>query len=121
MKELAADGIPVAVTCRVLKLAHQPYYRWLAEPVTDGEIVEAYLANALSDADREDPEFGYRYLVEEAHDVGEPMAEHTAWRICSQIDCGACSARSAASRARRSATIWSSVTSPLKRQINWAQ
>ncbi|MGY4649770.1 hypothetical protein ACVWWN_003566 [Mycobacterium sp. URHB0021] len=36
MKE-PADGIPVAVTCRVRKLAHQPYYRWLANPVTDAE------------------------------------------------------------------------------------
>ena len=37
MSELAADGIPVAVTCRVLKLARQPYYRWLATPVTAAE------------------------------------------------------------------------------------
>ena len=28
VRELAADGIPVTVTCRVLKLARQPYYRW---------------------------------------------------------------------------------------------
>ena len=39
MSELAADGIPVAVTCRVLKLARQPYYRWLANPVTESELV----------------------------------------------------------------------------------
>jgi transposase InsO family protein len=84
VKELAADGIPVAVTCRVLKLARQPYYRWLASPVTDAERVEAYRVNALFDAHRDDPEFGYRYLVEEARDAGEPMAERTAWRICSQ-------------------------------------
>ena len=32
VSELAADGIPVAVTCRVLKLARQPYYRWRANP-----------------------------------------------------------------------------------------
>ena len=38
VSELAADGIPVAVTCRVLKLARQPYYRWLASPVTDAEL-----------------------------------------------------------------------------------
>jgi transposase InsO family protein len=82
VKELAADGIPVAVTCRVLKLARQPYYRWRADPITDAEIVEAYRANALFDAHGEDPEFGYRYLVEEARDAGEPMAERTAWRIC---------------------------------------
>src|SRR3954452_18381386 len=82
VSELAADGIPVAVTCRVLKLARQPYYRWRASPITAGEIVEAYRANALFDAHKDDPEFGYRYLVEEARDAGEPMAERTAWRIC---------------------------------------
>jgi putative transposase len=70
------------VTCRVLKLARQPYYRWRANPITDTEIVEAYRANALFDAHREDPEFGYRYLVEEARGVGESMAERTGWRIC---------------------------------------
>ena len=82
MNELAADGIPVAVTCRVLKLARQPYYRWRANPVTDAEITEAYRANALFDAHRDDPEFGYRFLAEEARTGGEPMAERTAWRIC---------------------------------------
>ena len=40
MKELAADGIPVGVTCRVLTLARQPYYRWLANPITDAEWEE---------------------------------------------------------------------------------
>jgi transposase InsO family protein len=83
VKELAADGIPVAVTCRVLKLARQPYYRWLANPVTDAERAEAYRANALFDAHRDDPEFGYRFLVAEAEDAGQLMAERTAWRICS--------------------------------------
>ena len=83
MSELAADGIPVAVTCRVLKLARQPYYRWLAEPVTDAEWVQAHRANALFDAHRDDPEFGYRFLVDEARDAGQAMVERTAWRICS--------------------------------------
>jgi putative transposase len=83
VNELSAGGIPVAVTCRVLKLARQPYYRWLANPVTDGEVAEAYRANALFDAHRDDPEFGYRFLVAEAGDAGELMAERTAWRICS--------------------------------------
>ncbi|QIV83270.1 MULTISPECIES: IS3 family transposase [Mycobacteriaceae] len=84
VSELAADGIPVAVTCRVLKLARQPYYRWRANPITDAEVIEAYRANALFDAHNDDPEFGYRYLVEEAREAGESMAERTAWRICSQ-------------------------------------
>jgi transposase InsO family protein len=83
VSELAADGIPVAVACRVLKLARQPYYRWLANPVTDAELVEAFRANALFDAHADDPEFGYRFLADEAADAGETMAERTAWRICS--------------------------------------
>ncbi len=32
VSELAADRIPVVVSCRVLKLARQPYYRWLKKP-----------------------------------------------------------------------------------------
>lgn len=83
VRELAADGIPVTVTCRVFKIARQPYYRWLASPVTDAELEEAYRANALFDAHRDDPEFGYRFLLDEAHDAGEAMAARTAWRICS--------------------------------------
>jgi len=67
----------------VLKIARQPYYRWLANPVTRTELEEAYRANALFDAHRDDPEFGYRYLLDEARDVGQAMAARTAWRICS--------------------------------------
>jgi transposase InsO family protein len=83
VRELAVDGIPVAVTCRVLKIARQPYYRWLAAPVTDTEWVQAHRADALFDAHRDDPEFGYRFLVDEARENGQPMVDRTAWRICS--------------------------------------
>jgi putative transposase len=76
--------VPVTVTCRVLGLTRQPYYRWLAQPVTPAELDEAYRANALFDAHRDDPEFGYRFLLDEARDAGEAMAERTAWRICSE-------------------------------------
>lgn len=85
MKELAEDRkVRVSVTCRVLKLARQPYYRWLADPITDAELVEAYRANALFDAHRDDPEFGHRLLADEARDAGQAMADRTAWRIASQ-------------------------------------
>ena len=83
VRELAADGIPVTVTYRVLKLARQPYYRWFATPVTDAELAEAYLANALFDAHRDDPEFGYRYLADEARDAGHAACDRTMWRVCS--------------------------------------
>ena len=83
MTELAAAGIPVTVTCRVLKLSRQPYYRWLANPITTSEVVEAYRANAIFDAHRDDPEFGHRLLADEARDAGEAMSDRTAWRIAS--------------------------------------
>ena len=83
MTELAADGIPVAVTCRVLNIARQPYYRWRARPVTAADLAQAYRADALFDAHRDDPEFGYRFLADEARAAGQPMVERTAWRICS--------------------------------------
>jgi len=34
VRELAVDGVPVTVTCRVLNIARQPYYRWLKAPIT---------------------------------------------------------------------------------------
>jgi transposase InsO family protein len=86
VRELAATDapvrVPVAVTCRVLKIARQPYYRWLATPVTSSELVRAYRADALFDAHRDDPEFGYRFLLDEAAANGQPMATRTAWAIC---------------------------------------
>lgn len=74
------------MTCRVLKLARQPYYRWLAAPVAAAVVVEAYRANALFDAHRDDPEFGHRLLADEARNAGEAMADRTAWRICADND-----------------------------------
>ena len=82
MSELAADGIPVAVSLRVLKLSRQPYYRWRHQQVTQAELTEAYRANALLDAHVDDPEYGYRFLVGEAAEAGEVMCQRTAWSIC---------------------------------------
>jgi len=82
VRELAVDGIPVTVTCRVLKLARQPYYRWLTHPVGDRDLEDAYLANALFDAHRDDPEFGYRLLADEVRAAGHERCDRTVWRIC---------------------------------------
>ncbi len=82
VRELAADGIPVAVTCRVLQIARQPYYRWLTEPVSDRLLAEAHLTNAVFDAHVDDPEFGYRFLADEARTAGHVVCDRTVWRIC---------------------------------------
>lgn len=83
MRDLTACGIPAEVSLRTLGLARSPYYRWLANPITASELAEAYLANAIFDAHRDDPEFGYRFLFDEVTAAGHQVSERTVWRICS--------------------------------------
>ena len=82
VKELADDGIPVTVSCRVLDLGRSAYYRWLKEPIVESQLEEAYLANAIHDAHLEDTEFGYRFLADETRDAGHPVSDRVVWRIC---------------------------------------
>ncbi len=81
VRELAAADalrrVPVAVTCRILGIARQPFYRWLANPITDGEWDEALLANAAFDAHRDDPEFGYRFIADEVRAAGISVCDRT--------------------------------------------
>ena len=101
----------------MLKLSRQPYYRWLADPVTDAELAEAYRANALFDAHSDDPEFGYRFLVDEAKEAGEVMCERSAWRICRDNRWWSAFGKKRGknvevARALRCTTIWSTGSSP---------
>jgi putative transposase len=80
VSELAGDGVPVAVTCRVLNIARQPYYRWLARPVT---AAEAYRAGRCSTRTVTTLSSATGFLADEADAVGQPMADRTAWRIYS--------------------------------------
>jgi putative transposase len=84
VRDLAVDGVPVTVTCRVLKLCRQQYYRWLNKPFTEAELDEAWLANAIFDAHCDDPEFGYRFLADEVRAAGFEVGDRTVWRICSE-------------------------------------
>ncbi len=84
MTELAGDGIPVTVTCRVRGFARLPSYRWLRNPITAAELDETYRANVLYDAHRDDPEFRHRSLADEAREEGESMSDRTAWKITSE-------------------------------------
>jgi hypothetical protein len=83
VRELADDGIPVTVSCRVLELARSAYYRWLDGPIAHSQLDEAYLANAVHDAHLDDPEFGYRFLADEVRDQGHAdVSDRVVWRIC---------------------------------------
>jgi len=83
VRELADDGIPVTVSCRVLGLARAPFYRWLRKPFTDGQLDEAHLANAVHSAHADDPEFGYRFLADEVRlGAHGDVSDRVVWRIC---------------------------------------
>ncbi len=88
VRELAATGapirVPVAVTCRVLKIAKQPFYRWLKAPVSSRDWDDAQLTNAAIDAHEEAPTFGYRLIADELTDLGFEASERRVWRLCSQ-------------------------------------
>ncbi len=57
--DLAADAIPVAVTCRVLGFSKQAFYAWRKNPVSRRDWDDAQLINAAIDIHGDDPEFGY--------------------------------------------------------------
>lgn len=81
---LAADRIPVAVTCRVLGFSKQAYYAWRARPVTDRDWADAHLINAAIDVHRDDPEFGYRFIADELPARGVRAGRNRVNRLCAQ-------------------------------------
>jgi transposase InsO family protein len=84
VRDLAAEGFPVRLTCGVLGFTAQAYYSWLANPVSERDLHDAYLTNALLDAHRDDPAFGYRFLADELERAGITVGERRVWRLCSQ-------------------------------------
>jgi transposase InsO family protein len=84
VRELAAEGVPVRLTCGVLGFSPQAFYKWQANPVSDRDWDDAHLTNALIDAHADDPEFGYRFLADELEVAGHTVGERRVWRLCRQ-------------------------------------
>lgn len=82
VRDLAAEGIPVAVTCEVLGFSRQAFYKWQNLPVSDRDWDDAHLVNAIVDAHRDDPEFGYRFLADELERGGHRAPENRVHRLC---------------------------------------
>lgn len=82
--DLAADGVPVAVTCRVLNFSKQAFYKWKSNPVSVRDWEEAHLINAAIDVHADDPAFGYRFIADELNAGDKTVAsERRIWRLCS--------------------------------------
>ncbi|MDX2401493.1 IS3 family transposase [Microbacterium algeriense] len=83
--DLAADRVPIAVTCRVLGFSKQAFFRWRANPVSQRDWDNAHLTNAAVDLHRDDPAFGYRFISDEIEaEAGLAASERRVWRLCSE-------------------------------------
>jgi transposase InsO family protein len=83
VRELADEGFPVVLTCGVLKVTPQAYYKWRARPMSDRDWDDAHLANELFDLHDDDPAFGYRFLCDEVRANGTLVGENRVARLCS--------------------------------------
>jgi len=84
VRDLAAGGVPVAVTCRVLGFSKQAFYAWRQNPVSQRDWDDAHLINAATDIHRDDPAFGYRFIADELPAHGVRAGENRVARLCSQ-------------------------------------
>jgi putative transposase len=83
--ELAADRIPVAVTCRVLGFSKQAFFAWRRNPVSQRDWDNAHLINAAINIHGDEPAFGYRLIADEIEaESGIAASERRVWRLCSQ-------------------------------------
>jgi hypothetical protein len=82
VRDLAAQGFPVRLTCGVLGVAAQPYYRWLKDPICQRDLDDAYLVNELVDLHDDDPTFGSRFLADEVKDRGHLVSETRVHKLC---------------------------------------
>jgi putative transposase len=79
--DLADEGIPIVVTCRVLGFSKQGYFKWRGKPICDRDL--SYLINDAIDAHRDDPGFGYRFISDELEALGHVASENRVQRLCS--------------------------------------
>jgi len=82
VRDLAAEGFPVRLTCGVLGFSAQAFYKWQANPVSDRDWHDAHVINAIVDVHADDPEFGYRFIADELDAAGQPTNERRVWRLC---------------------------------------
>ena len=101
VRDLAAEGIPVRLTCGVLGFSPQAFYKWHARPVSDRDWADAHVVNAIVDVHADDPEFGYRFIADELDQNGQPTNERRVWRLCRDHRVWSTTTKKVADRAAR--------------------
>ncbi len=84
VRDLALEGIPVTLSCRVLGFSRQGYYTWLAGPVTQRDWSDAHVINEIREIHKTDPAFGYRLVTDVLKEVHAVMGENRVHRLCQE-------------------------------------
>ena len=58
VRELACEGIPVSLSCRVLGFSRQGYYAWRVDPVCERDWSDAHVINEIRSIREKDSTFG---------------------------------------------------------------
>ncbi len=82
VRDLALEGIPVTLSCRVLGFSRQGYYTWRADPVTQRDWSDAHVINEIREIHKTDPAFGYRLVTDVLKEVHAVMGENRVHRLC---------------------------------------
>lgn len=82
VRDLAADGVPVGVTCRVLGVSSQAYSAdWrIRQSARDRD--DTHLADTILDTHGDDPTFGYRFIADELEHASVAVGENRVQRLC---------------------------------------
>jgi transposase InsO family protein len=80
--DLADEGVPVVLTCRVLGFSKQAYFKWRRDPVSQRDWDDAHLINVALDIHHDDPEFGYRFIADELERHGVNASRNRVHRLC---------------------------------------
>jgi transposase InsO family protein len=84
VRDLAVEGVPVTLTCRVLGFSKQAFYKWCRQPWSDRDWADAHLVSAAMDIHGDDPAFGYRFIADQLAERGVTAGENRVQRLCQQ-------------------------------------
>lgn len=84
VRDLAAEGFLVRLTCRVLGISAPAFYAWNKNLVALRDLENANVTNVHIDAHGGYLVFGYRFLAEELKWAGIEIGEVRDWRLWCQ-------------------------------------